>query len=118
MSDYTPPTGTPNYMGGGNWGGSTNQTKHVALQVDFLADKAKFAIEMMEAALAGFDTIEKKIIDVSNSNTMPTPEMIRAFAYDIDTNQKQLQAGLARVKEMMIDINRSTDAIQKPGQGW
>lgn len=118
MSDYTPPTGNTNYMNSGSGWGNTQQTKHVALQVDFLADKAKFAIEMMEAALAGFDTIEKKIIDVSNSQVMPTPETIRAFAYDIDTNQKQLQAGLARVKEMMVDINRSTDAIQTPGKGW
>lgn len=113
-NNYNPPT-APNYMTS-DWGSST--TKETALKVDFIADKAKFAIEMLQTALAGFDTIEKEIIDASQATAPPSRETIRAFAYRIDTHQKQVQDGLDRLKLMMTDIDNATDRIQTPKTSW
>lgn len=110
MSNYTPPTTSPNYMTS-DWGHS--RQKETALKIDHIADKAQFAIDMLESALRGFDTIEREIVDISNASTMPSREQIRAFAYRIDTNQNQLRDGLARLKQMMTDIDRATDNIQR-----
>ncbi|WP_237446668.1 hypothetical protein [Shimazuella alba] len=65
MSDYTPKP-TPNYMSS-DWGNS--QTKYAALNIDHIADKAKFAIEILEASVKAFDSIEKEIVDASNATT-------------------------------------------------
>lgn len=112
---YTPPTASPNYMAS-DWGSS--KTKETALKIDHIADKAQFAIEMLESALRGFDTIEKEIVDISNATSMPSREQIRAFAYRIDTNQNQLRDGLTRLKQMMTDVDRATDNIQQVRTGW
>lgn len=115
MNSYVPPTSTRNYMTS-DWGSST--TKETALKIDHLADKAQFAIEMLESALRGFDTLEKEIIDISNASTMPSREQIRAFAYRIDTHQNQLGDGLQRLKKMMHDVDKATDPIQGVKTGW
>jgi hypothetical protein len=108
MSDYTPPN-SPNYMSS-DWG--NYRTQHTANNIDHISDKAKFAIEMLETALRGFDTIEKEIVDVAQSQNLPSREQIRAFAYRIDTHQNQVQDGLNRLKQMMVDIDKATDNIQ------
>jgi hypothetical protein len=113
--DYTPPTISPNYMTS-DWGSS--KTKETTMKIDHIADKAQFAIEMLESALRGFDTIEKEIVDLSNSSQMPSRESIRAFAYRIDTHQKQVQDGLERIKQMMLDIDKATDGIQSYKTSW
>lgn len=115
MSNGYTPDPTPNYMSS-DWG--NNQTKQTAQHIDHVADKAKFAIEMLESALKGFDTIEKEIIDASQSTNPPSRETIRAFAYRIDTHQQQLQDGLSRLKKMMEDIDKVTDTIQRPKTSW
>jgi hypothetical protein len=112
---YTPPVATPNYMTS-DWGSS--KTKETALKIDHIADKAQFAIEMLESALRGFDTIEKEIVDISNATQMPSREQIRAFAYRVDTHQKQVQDGLERLKQMMRDVDRATDNIQAVKTSW
>lgn len=112
---YTPPTASPNYMNS-DW--SSSKTKETAMKIDHIADKAKFAIEMLESALAGFDTIEKEIIDVSNATVQPSREQIRAFAYRIDSNQNQLRDGLNRVKSMMQEVDIATDNIQGFRSNW
>lgn len=114
MNSYVPPTSTPNYMSS-DWGSS--KTKETALKIDHIADKAEFAIEMLESALRGFDTLEKEIVDLSNASQMPSREQIRAFSYRIDTHQNQLQDGLSRLKQMMKDVDRATDNIQ-PKTSW
>jgi hypothetical protein len=111
---YTPPT-SPNYMSS-DWG--TTKTRETALKIDHVADKAKFAIEMLESALRGFDAIEKEIVDASQSTIPPSREALRAFAYRIDTYQKQVQDGLTRLKQMMVDIDHITDHIQSPKTSW
>ncbi|CAM4242537.1 hypothetical protein BAMA_03140 [Bacillus manliponensis] len=111
---YTPKP-TPNYMSS-DWG--TSNAKTTALKIDHVADKAKFAVQMLESALKGFDTIEKEIIDASESTTPPTRESIRAFAYRIDTCQNQLQDGLTQLKQMMEDIDKTTDTIQQSKTSW
>lgn len=109
------PKPTPNYMSS-DWGKSA--TKETALKIDHVADKAKFAIEMLESALKGFDTIEKEIIDASQSTNPPSRESIRAFAYRIDTHQNQVQDGLNHLKKMMEAIDQATDTIQTPKTTW
>lgn len=113
MNNYTPKP-TANYLVS-DWGTSTR--KETALKIDHIADKAQFAIEMLESALRGFDTIEKEIVDISNASAMPSRETIRAFAYRIDTHQRQVQDGLERIKNMMKDIDKATDVIQ-PKASW
>jgi len=115
MNSYTPSTTSPNYMSS-DWGSS--RTKETALKIDHIADKASFAIDMLESALRGFDTIEKEIVDLSNSSVMPSREQIRAFSYRIDTNQNQLRDGLERLKNMMKDVDRATDGIQQVKSNW
>ncbi|WP_410983227.1 hypothetical protein [Bacillus cereus] len=111
---YTP-NPSPNYMSS-DWG--TYNTKTTALKIDHVADKAKFAIQMLESALKGFDTIEKEIIDASQSTNPPSRESIRAFAYRIDSCQNQLQNGLSQLKQMMEDIDKTTDTIQQSKTSW
>lgn len=115
MSNYTPPNQSPNYMTS-DWGNS--QVKYTAMGIDHLADKAKFAIQMLEVSLSGFDTIEKEIVDASNATTPITREGLRAFSYRIDAQQNQIRQSLSSLKEMMTDIDKVTDHIQKPKANW
>lgn len=116
MNNYTPPvTGNiPNYMS--SWGSS--QTKEAALKVDHIADKAKFGIEMLSTGLVSVDALEKELIELSNAPHPPTQAQIRSIAHRLDAIQKQLQQGLDRVKEMMNDIDKATDAIQATRTSW
>lgn len=115
MSDYTPPVGSSNYMN--NWG-SNNQAKETALKIDHIANKAKFGIEMLNTGLIGIDSIEKELIEISGAHEPPTQVQIRSIAHRLDAHQKQLQQALERIKDMMNDIDRETDAIQKPRSSW
>lgn len=116
MSDhYTPSPSTPNYMSS-DWGSS--QTKYTVQHIDHVADKAKFAIQMLETAVKGLDVLEKEIVDLSNATTIPSRESIRALAYRIDAQQGQVQSGLDHLKNMMSEIDRATDNIQKPRTSW
>ncbi|MFB5268652.1 hypothetical protein ACE41H_17965 [Paenibacillus enshidis] len=114
MSDYTPPVGQPNYISG--WG--NNQAKETASKIDHIADKAKFGIEMLGSGLIGIDAIEKELIELSHAPNPPTQEQIRAIAHRLDAHQKQFQQALDRIKDMMTDIDRETDSIQKPRTSW
>ncbi|MGO4540842.1 hypothetical protein [Paenibacillus sp. 2TAB19] len=114
MSDYTPPVGQNNYMGG--WG--NQQAKETALRIDHLADKAKFGIEMLGTGLIGIDALEKELIELSNAPQAPTQVQIRSLAHRLDSHQKQLEQGLNRIKDMMNDIDRATDSIQGPRTNW
>lgn len=106
---------SPNYMSS-DWGNA--KTKETALKIDHIADKAKFAIEMLESALRGFDSIEKEIMEASQSTNPPSRETLRAFAYRIDACQNQVQDGLVRLKQMMTDIDEVTDRIQSTKTTW
>lgn len=110
-----PPTTPPNYMTS-DWG--TSHAKMTAMNIDHLADKAKFAIEILESTLNGFDAIEKEIVDASNATNPITREGLRAFAYRIDTQQNQIKQSLQHLKHMMIDIDKTTDKIQAPKTSW
>ncbi|MCR2807097.1 hypothetical protein [Paenibacillus soyae] len=114
MSDYTPPVGS-NYMSG--WG-NNHQAKETALKIDHIANKAKFGIEMLSTGLVGIDALEKELIEISSAPEPPTQVQIRSIAHRLDAHQKQLQQALERIKDMMTDIDRETDVIQKPRQNW
>lgn len=114
MSDYTPPVGQPNY----NTGWRNSQNKEAALRIDHIADKAKFGIEMLGTGLNGIDAIEKELIELSQAPQPPSQVQVRSLAHRLDSHQKQLQQGLERIKEMMNEIDRATDAIQKPRSSW
>lgn len=114
MSDYTP-NPTPNYMSS-DWGNT--QTKYAALNIDHIADKAKFAVEILEATVKAFDSIEKEIVDASHATTPITREGLRGFSYRIDAQQQQLIQGLQHLKQMMTDIDKATDTIQKQRTSW
>ncbi|WP_195575423.1 hypothetical protein [Paenibacillus sp. 1001270B_150601_E10] len=114
MSDYTPPVGSSNYMSG--WGNS--QAKETALKIDFIADKAKFGIEMLSSGLIGIDALEKELIELAEAPNPPTQVQIRSIAHRLDAHQKQIQQALDRVKDMMSDIDKATDAFQKPRTNW
>jgi len=115
MSDYTPPVGQSNYMSG--WG-NNGKTKETASKIDHIADKAKFGIEMLGTGVQGIDAIEKELIELSNAPEPPTQTQIRSLAHRLDAHQKQLQQGLDRVKDMLDDIDKETDNIQKPRSSW
>jgi len=109
MSNYNPNPQQPNYMTS-DWGGSN--TKYTALSIDHVADKAKFAIQMLEGVVDGFDVIEKEIIEASNASVPITREGLRAFAYRVDGQQNQIKQTLQQLKQMMNDIDNKTDNIQ------
>lgn len=115
-NNYTPPTGqNTNYMNG--W--DTNRTNQTATHIDHIADKASFAIDMINNALIGFDGIEKELIELSLASMPPQPHNLKALAHRIDTNQKQVQDGLAKLKTLMSDIDKTTDTLQnRPRTGW
>ncbi|MDR4982517.1 hypothetical protein CN491_23930 [Bacillus cereus] len=109
--NWTPPLGqTPNYMNGG-W--NTHQTSRTADKVDHIADKASFAVDMINNALIGFDGIEKELMELSSASNPPQPETLRIMAHRIDTYQKQVQNGLFNLKKFMEDIDKATDNIQR-----
>lgn len=114
MSDYTPPVGQPNYMSG--WG--NHQAKETAQRIDHIADKAKFGIEMLGSGLIGIDALEKELMEISNAPQPPSQAQIRSIAHRLDAHQKQLQQALDRIKEMMNDIDKETDYIQRPRTNW
>lgn len=116
MSDYTPPVGSTGYMSG--WGNNNNQAKETALKIDHIASKAKFGIEMLSTGLIGIDAIEKELIEMSGGSEPPTQVQIRSIAHRLDAHQKQLQQALERINDMLSDIDRETDAIQKPRSKW
>lgn len=111
---YTPPVGSPNYMG--DWGHSN--TKHVASKIDHIADKAKFGLDMLQNALVGFDGIEKELVEISNAPTPPHSQTLRSLAHRIDTYQQQLRNGMDQIKHMMTDIDKETDTIQRQKTSW
>jgi hypothetical protein len=116
MSNYNPgPGNTPNYMSS-DWGNT--QAKYTAMNIDHIADKAKFAIQMLEGVVNGFDVIEKEIVDISQASVMPSREQIRAYAYRIDGQQQQIKQTLEQLKQMMNDIDRKTDNIQGQRNSW
>lgn len=115
MSNYNPNPQQPNYMSS-DWGSST--TKHTAFQIDAVADKAQFAIQMLEAVVDGFDVIEKEIIEASNASVPITREGLRAFAYRVDGQQNQIKQTLHHLKLMMSDIDSKTDNIQRGRTSW
>jgi hypothetical protein len=114
MSDYTPKP-TPNYLSS-DWG--SLQSKLTTLNIDHIANKAKFAIEILETSVRAFDAIEKEIVDASNASVPITREGLRAFSYRIDAQQQQLMHGLKKLKQMMDDIDKATDTIQKQRTDW
>lgn len=114
MSNYTPPvTSNTNYMN--NWGSSS--TKMTAMQIDHLSDKGKFAIDMIATALNGFDAIEKEIVEISSTVPPQLQAVLKMIAHRIDSNQKQVQDGLERMKYIMNEVKESKDILQKPN-GW
>ncbi|SDY88737.1 hypothetical protein SAMN05444416_109175 [Thermoactinomyces sp. DSM 45892] len=114
MSDYSPKP-VPNYMSS-DWG--QLHTKTAALNIDHLADKATFAIQVLESTVKAFDSIEKEIVDASNAATPITREGLRAFSFRIDAQQQQLMQGLQQLKQMMTDIDKATNSIQQPKTSW
>jgi translation initiation factor 2 alpha subunit (eIF-2alpha) len=114
MSEYTPNT-SPNYMAS-DWGNS--QAKYTALNIQHVTSKAEFAISMLEGVVNGFDSIEKEIVDVSQSQNMPTREQIRSYAYRIDTQQNQIKQSLEQLKQMLNEIKNSSGNIQNQRTSW
>ncbi|ANF95661.1 hypothetical protein [Paenibacillus bovis] len=116
MNDYTPPVGgQPNYISG--WG--NQKAKETALKIDHIADKAKFGIEILGSGLVGIDAIEKELIELSHAPNPPSQEQIRSIAHRLDSHQKQIQQALDRIRDMMTDIDKATDAIQNsPRTSW
>jgi DNA repair ATPase RecN len=101
----------------GGW--STNRTDQTANHIDHIADKASFAIDMINNALIGFDAIEKELMELSSAAMPPQPEALRAIAHRVDSHQKQVQDGLAKLKNFMSEIDRTTDNIQNQSRtGW
>ncbi|MFE4029229.1 hypothetical protein ACFX4N_24030 [Priestia sp. YIM B13551] len=114
-NDFTPPVGsTPNYMT--DW--STSPTKHAAMKIEHTADKAAFAVDILNSAVTGFDAIEKELIEMSNSPHPPQPHHVRTIAHRIDTHQKQVQDGLEHIKRFMHEIERTSDHLGKPRTTW
>lgn len=115
MNGYVPPASspTPNYMG---WGGATNQ-QMTAHKIDGTADKVAFVVDMLQNALLGFDGVEKELVGLSTAPNPPQPQYLMTLAQRVDTNQQQVMQGLAKIKELMVDIDVATDNIQKTGWG-
>lgn len=103
-------------MSQADWG--MNQTKLAAIENKHLADKAEFAITIIEGVVNGFDVIEKEIVDMSNSGVQPTREGIRAFAHRIDGQQNQIKQALQQLKEMVGDMKTTNQQIQSNRSGW
>lgn len=92
-----------------NWNGTN---KHVANNIDHIADKMKFATEMIDNSLLNFDAIEKELISMSNAQNPPQPASLSAMAYRINSSQMQLKNALIKIRELSMDIDKSTDIIQ------
>lgn len=103
-----------NYMTS-DWGNS--QVKYTAQNIDHLADKAKFGLDMMDAALLSFDSVRKEIMDASNAQHPITREGLRSYAFRIEAIQNQMREAAHRVKQTMTEIDQATDRIQVKS-GW
>ena len=100
------------YMNSNSWGyNSPNQM--TANQVDFLAEKIEFGIDMINNHLLSLDSISKELNAISNAQTPPKPEQLRTLSIRIDTCSKQITDSLNKLKEMTKEIDVVTDKIQQ-----
>lgn len=117
MSDYTPPigNGAPNYMGG--WG-NTTPTKMAANHIDHIADKAKFALEMLNTFLSGLDSVEKELVTIASAPHPPQSAILLGLAHRIDAYQKQGREVSLKLQQMMTEIDQVTNQIQRTTGSW
>lgn len=98
-----------------DWGNS--QVKYTAQNIDHLADKAKFGLEMLDSTLHSFGSVRKEIVDASNAQHPITREGLRSYAYRIEALENQLREATSRVKTTLTEIDLATDKIQHKS-GW
>lgn len=117
MSNYVPPVNSiPNYMS--SWGNYSTPAQQTANKIDHIADKAHFALEMLDTVIQGMDALEKELVEMSNLPHPPNSHMIRSIAHRMDAQQQQLKQVTHHVKHFMGDIDRATDVIQTNRASW
>lgn len=98
-----------------SWNGTN---RHVANNIDHIADKISFTTEMIDNSLLNFDAIEKELMAMSTAQVPPQPANLSAMAYRINSSQVQLKNALCKIRELNKDIDRLTDVIQGGNNGW
>lgn len=108
--------GELNYMNS-NWNYAPAQM--TASKIDMIADKISFVSDVIQQALLSFDTIEDELQNCVRCNTPPPPQQLLSLANRIDSNQKQIFMGLQKLKELSVEIDRTTDKLQNNvTTGW
>ena len=104
-----------NYYSNNSW--SSNPTRSAANEVDHVADKIKFLADIMESQIIGFDAVEQELLNYSQAQMPPSPEVLRSLASRIDVIQHQIRENLEKMKDLSNAVDRATDKIQN-NHGW
>ncbi|MGK5510248.1 hypothetical protein [Brevibacillus formosus] len=100
-------------------GWSNQHTNHVANKVDHLADKISFAVDMVANAAINLDGAQQELLTLANAPYPPQSTQLITLANRIAANKRQIDDGLAKIKEMARTIDQETNQIQTPPQrGW
>lgn len=120
MPDYTPPVNSNNgYLNSNrNTWGTANQTRQDARDIQHVTERNKFAIEMIEASVDSFDSIEKMLMELAAAPVAPTQAQISSIAHQIDAIQKQTKTGILKLKEFQNEIISASQQIQTNRNGW
>lgn len=94
-----------------SWGYYSPQ-QSTANKVDHIADKIDFAVSMINNNLIAIDETKNELAIISQGNTPPRPEQLKAICSRLDTYQLQIKDGLLKIKELAKEIDLATDSIQ------
>lgn len=99
-----------------SWGYSSPQ-QQVANKVDHIADKIGFALDMANNQIIGIDGIEAELRALATGQNPPRPEQLTSLAGRLNSLQNQLKDNFTKVKQMTLEIDKTTDVIQTGSVG-
>lgn len=101
-----------------NWGNNTVQAKMTAHQIDHIADKAKFGLDMAKSELHSIAALRKEIAIIVSQPLPPQSSQIASIGVQLESIERKLTDAYNRISEMMIEIDRTTDTIQNQRSNW
>lgn len=108
------------YINSNSNGWGNQHTNDVANKVDHIADKIQFAVDMVNNAAISLESAQQELNALANAPYPPQSSQLSQLASRIGTSKRQIDDGLAKIKEMARTIDSETDHIQTNNQsrGW
>jgi hypothetical protein len=104
--------------GQSTWGSPTNQAQLTAHQIDHIADKAKFGLDIVKSELHSIGALRKEIGVIVGQPHPPQSSQIASIGVQLEAIERKLGDAVTRISEMMTEIDRTTDNIQNQRSSW